>query len=174
MPHSSGIRLLDAATPTLVEQVRTLFRLYAAEFAGSIDESLCLQGFELELAGLPGRYGPPGGCLLLAMDGDLLAGCVAVRGLDPTTCEMKRLYVVPDYRGQRLGRRLVEAATRRAHCLGYARMLLDTLPEMAEAIRLYRTLGFVETDRYWDNPITRTIYLEKKLGTVGTEPDRAE
>ena len=59
-------------------------------------------------------------------------------------------------------------------CLGYARMLLDTLPEMAEAIRLYRTLGFVETDRYWDNPITRTIYLEKKLGTVSTEPDRAE
>ncbi len=105
---------------------------------------------------------------------DLLAGCVAVRGLDSTTCEMKRLYVVPECRGQRLGRRLVEEAILRARSLGYARMLLDTLPEMAEAIRLYRTLGFVETDRYWDNPITRTIYLEKKLGTVGHEPDRAE
>ncbi len=174
MPHSSGIRLLDAWTPTLVQHVRTLFRRYAAEFAGSIAESLSLQGFELELAGLPGRYGPPGGCLLLAMDGGLLAGCVAVRGLDPTTCEMKRLFVVPEYRGQRLGWRMVEEVVLRARSLGYARMLLDTLPEMAEAIRLYRTLGFVETDRYWDNPITRTIYLEKDLGTVGPEPYRSE
>ena len=81
------------------------FRRYANEFAGSIAESLCYQGFEAELAGLPGRYnGHPGGCHLMAMDGDLAAGYVALRGLDQATCEMKRL----EYRLQRLGRRLVE------------------------------------------------------------------
>ncbi len=168
------IRQVDAGGPILLEHARTLFRRYAIDFAGSIAESLCFQGFEAELAGLPGRYGPPGGCLLLAMEGVLPAGCVALRGLDQGTCEMKRLYVMPEYRRQRLGRRLVEELSRRAARLGYGRMLLDTLLEMAEAIRLYRTLGFVETDRYWDNPIKRTIYLEKTLGAAEHPRDRTE
>ena len=100
------IRFVVAATPEALNHARSLFRRYADEFAGSIAESLCFQGFEAELAGLPGRYGSPRGCLLLAMDGDLPAGCVALRGLDQATCEMKRLYVLPEYRSQRLGRRL--------------------------------------------------------------------
>ena len=174
MPASVGIRVVDAGGPILLEYARTLFRRYADEFAGSIAESLCFQGFEAELAGLPGRYGPPGGCLLLVRDGDLPAGCVALRRLDQATCEMKRLYVMPEYRGQRLGKRLVEEVLLRARCLGYGRMLLDTLPEMAGAIRLYRELGFVETDRYWDNPINRTIYMEKTLEAVDHPPYRAE
>lgn len=174
MPASVGIRLVDVEGPILLEHARALFRHYAAEFAGSIAESLCFQGFEAELAGLPGRYGPPGGCLLLATDGDRPAGCVALRGLNQATCEMKRLYVMPQYRGQRLGRRLVEEALLRAGRLGYDRMLLDTLPEMADAIRLYRSLGFVETDRYWDNPIDRTIYLEKTLLAVDRAPTRVD
>jgi len=150
-----------------------LFRRYADEFAGSIAESLCFQGFEAELAGLPGGYGPPGGCLLLAMDGELPAGCLALRGLDQATCEMKRLYVVPGYRGKQLAKFLVEQLVLRAARLGYSRMVLDTLPEMAEAISLYRALGFVETNRYWDNPIDRTIYLEKTIGSVDQPPNRA-
>ncbi len=91
MPGEAGIRLIDAEGPGLLEHIRSLFRSYAAEFAGSIAESLCFQGFEAELAGLPGRFGPPGGLLLLAMDGDHPVGCVALRGLDDATCEMKRL-----------------------------------------------------------------------------------
>jgi putative acetyltransferase len=173
MPGFVGIRLVDAEGTILLEHARTLFRRYATECAGSIAESLCFQGFEAELAGLPGRYGQPGGCLLLAMDGDIPAGCVALRGLDQVTCEMKRLYVLPQYRSQRLGRVLVQEVLLRAGRLGYSRMVLDTLPEMAEAIRLYRTLGFVETSRYWDNPIARTIYLEKRLQPVDTPPERA-
>jgi putative acetyltransferase len=172
MSASVGIRLVDAEGSILLEHARTLFRHYADEFSGSIAESRCFQGFEAELAGLPGRYGQPGGCLLLAMGGDLPGGCLALRGLDQATCEMKRLYVLPEYRSQRLGRRLVEEVLLRAECMGYSRMVLDTLPEMAEAIRLYQSLGFVETDRYWDNPIERTIYLGKTLGAVDNASTR--
>jgi ribosomal protein S18 acetylase RimI-like enzyme len=174
MPTSVCIRLVDAEGSILLEHIRTLFRRYADEFAGSIAESLCFQGFGAELAGLPGRYSSPGGCLLLAMDGDLPAGCVALRGLDQATCEMKRLYVLPEYRSQRLGRRLVEEVLEKAERLGYSRMVLDTLPEMAEAIQLYKALGFVETNRYWDNPIDRTIYLGKTLGAVGSNASNRE
>ncbi len=166
------IRVVVAATPEALDYTRSLFRRYADEFAGSIAESLCFQGFEAELAGLPGRYGPPGGCLLLAMDGGLSAGCVALRGLDQATCEMKRLYVMPEYRGKQLGKLLVEQLVLRAARLGYGRMVLDTLPEMAEAIRLYRSLGFGETKRYWDNPIERTIYLEKLMAPVERQQSR--
>ncbi len=167
---SAGIQLCDADGPKEVEYIRTLFRRYATEFAGSIAESLCFQGFEAELDGLPERYGPPGGCLLLAMDDEFPAGCVALRGLDQATCEMKRLYVVPEYRSQRLGKRLIEELLLRAARLGYRRMVLDTLPEMAEAIRLYRSLGFAETTRYWDNPIERTIYLERWIKPAEQSP----
>src|SRR5262249_51345680 len=142
-----------------LEQARHLFRSYAAEFAESIGASLCFQGFEAELAGLPGRYAPPSGCLLLAMEGDRPAGCVAMRDLSGGTCEMKRLYVTPEYRGRGMGRLLVEGVVGRAERAGYRRMVLDTVPEMAGAIALYREQGFVETTRYWDNPIEETIYL---------------
>ena len=126
-------------------QARRLFRAYAAEHAATIAESLCVQGFEAELAGLPGRYAPPSGCLLLAMVGDEPAGCVAMRDLGGGTCEMKRLYVAPEHRGRGVGRLLVEAVIRRAERAGYERMVLDTLPEMAGALALYRASGFVET-----------------------------
>ncbi len=174
MPDEAAIRLIEVEGPGLLEHIRSMFRSYATEFAGSIAESLCFQGFEAELADLPGRYGPPGGILLLAMNDNHPVGCVALRGLDEATCEMKRLYVIPEFRRIHLGKRLVEELVRRATRLGYSRMVLDTLPEMAEAIRLYRSLGFEETDRYWDNPIERTLYLEKRISSVeelkGSEP----
>jgi ribosomal protein S18 acetylase RimI-like enzyme len=139
------IRLVDAEGEEGLGHARHLFRSYADEFADSIAESLCFQGFEAELAGLPGRYAPPSGCLLLAMDGDAPAGCVALRDLGGGTCEMKRLYVAPGFRGRGVGRLLVEELVRRAERSGYRRMLLDTLPEMAGALALYRAFGFVET-----------------------------
>ena len=97
------------------------------------------------------------------MEGDVPAGCVAMRDLGGGTCEMKRLYVAPEYRGRGVGRLLVEEVLRRAERAGYRRMVLDTLPEMAGAIALYRAFGFVETAPYWDCPVERTIYLERRL-----------
>ncbi len=122
------IRVVEAADEVSAEQARWMFRSYAAEFADSIAESLCFQGFESELAGLPGRCGPPSGCLLLAMDDDRPAGCVALRDLGGGTCEMKRLYVVPEHRGRGVGRLMVEEVVRRGERAGYRRMVLDTLP----------------------------------------------
>ncbi len=161
------IRVTDAEGGARLDQARRLLRSYAAEFDGSIGASLCFQGFEAELAGLPGRYAPPSGCLLLAMEGDRPAGCVAMRDRPGGTCEMKRLYVVPEYRGRGIGRLLVEEVVARAERAGYRRMVLDTVPDMAGAIALYRRQGFVETTRYWDNPIEETIYFEKTLGIAG-------
>jgi ribosomal protein S18 acetylase RimI-like enzyme len=161
--NDPAIRVADAEGEPGLDHARRLFRAYAAEFAASIGASLCFQGFEDELAGLPGRYAPPSGCLLLAMEGDRTAGCVAMRDLGGGTCEMKRLYVAPEYRGRGVGRLLVEDLLRRAERAGYRRMVLDTVPDMIDAIALYRRLGFVETSRYWDCPVAETIYLEKVL-----------
>ena len=130
-----------------------MLRSYADEYAESIAETLCFQGFEAEVAGLPGRYAPPTGCLLLAMQGDRPAGCVAMRDLGGGTCEMKRLYVAPEFRGQGVGRLLVEDVLGKAERTGYRRMVLDTVPEMAEAIALYRRFGFVDTEPYWQSPV---------------------
>ena len=157
------IQVRDAGDEEGLDHARRLFGSYAAEFADSIAEALCFQGFEAELAGLPGRYAPPSGCLLLAMEGDVPAGCVAMRDLGGGTCEMKRLYVTGPYRGRGVGRLLVEELIRRAERAGYRRMVLDTVPEMAGAIALYRSFGFVEIPPYWACPIERTVYFEKSL-----------
>ena len=112
-PDGPEVRVEDAEGEVGVGHARRLFRAYAAEFAGTIAETLCLQGFEAEVAGLPGRYAPPSRCLLLAMAGDLPAGCVALRDLGGGTCEMKRLYVEPGHRGRGIGRLLVAEVIRR-------------------------------------------------------------
>jgi ribosomal protein S18 acetylase RimI-like enzyme len=160
------IRVVDAEEEGL-GHVRRLFRSYVAEYAATISESLCFQGFEAELAGLPGRYASPSGCLSLAMAEDAPAGCEAMRDLGDGTCELKRLFVVPPYRGRGVGRLLVEEGIRRGERAGYRRMALDTLPEMAGALALYRGLGFTETAPYWDCPVERTIYLERWRAGVG-------
>ena len=146
-----------------LDHVRRLFRAYAEEYAGSIGATLCFQGFEAELAGLPGRYAAPSGCLILAMEEDRAAGCVAMRDLGDGACEMKRLYVAPEYRGRGLGRALVEEILRRAERAGYERMMLDTVPDMPEAIALYRSFGFVDTAPYWSCPVEHTVYMAKEL-----------
>ena len=164
-PPDPSIRFVEveAEGEEVLDHVRRLFRAYAEEYADSIGATLCFQGFEAELAGLPGRYAPPTGCLILAMEEDLAAGCVAMRDLGDGACEMKRLYVAPEYRGRGLGRALVEEILHRAESTGYLRMMLDTVPDMPEAIALYRTLGFVETAPYWPCPVEHTVYMAKEL-----------
>ncbi|MBI4240431.1 MAG: GNAT family N-acetyltransferase [Candidatus Rokubacteria bacterium] len=151
--------IVQATTAGDIERARTLFR----EYERSLGIDLCFQGFEQELAGLPGAYAPPKGRLLFAVEGDTLAGCVALRPLGDEACEMKRLYVRPEFRGRRAGRLLATAALREARALGYARMRLDTLPSMKEAIALYRTLGFVEIAPYNANPVPGALFMELDL-----------
>jgi putative acetyltransferase len=161
------IRITDAEDEDRLDHARRLLRSYAEEYARSIAETLCFQGFEAEVAGLPGRYAPPSGCLLLAMQGERPAGCVAMRDLGGGTCEMKRLYVAAESRGRGVGRLLVEEILRRAERAGYRRMVLDTVPEMVEAIALYRSFGFIDTAPYWQCPVEKTVYLEKALSSQG-------
>jgi len=153
------MQIVQAESPGNIEKIRTLFREYE-EYLG-ID--LCFQAFEQELAGLPGRYAPPEGSLLLALDGDQAAGCVALRKLHDGVCEMKRLYVKRQYRGKGLGRALAERIIAAGSRLGYSLMRLDTLERLVAAIRLYESLGFETTEPYYPNPLDGVRYLELKL-----------
>jgi ribosomal protein S18 acetylase RimI-like enzyme len=155
-----SIRLADGASDC--DTARQLFREYAAWLA--ID--LCFQGFDEELATLPGAYAPPRGRLFLAERGDppRPAGCVALRPLksDATgaSCELKRLWVRPEFRGRHLGHALTEAALAAAREIGYTSMKLDTLPEkMPSAVAMYRSFGFEECPPYYHNPITGSLYM---------------
>jgi len=148
-----------ADLPRDLPVVRGLFE----EYASSLGIDLAFQGFESELADLPGKYRPPGGRLLLAWNGARAVGCVALRPLDARTGEMKRLYVRPEARGEQLGRRLAERICREAREAGYARICLDTLPMMASAQSLYESLGFLPTEPYVFNPIPGTKFLALDL-----------
>ena len=142
-----------------IAEVRRLFKEYGA----SLDVDLRYQGFEHELAGLPGAYAPPAGCLLLARDGTTPIGCVAVRPIESGICELKRLYVRPAHRGSGLGRALAVAAIERAAAAGHRAMRLDSLATMVEAQALYRSLGFVKIDPYNDHPVPGTRFMELAL-----------
>jgi len=156
------LRILPAESAGDIALAAALFREYAASLA--VD--LSFQHFEEELASLPGEYAPPEGRLLLAFrDGaERPAGCVALRKLEKEICEMKRLYVRPEFRGHRLGRALAEAVIAAARATGYHAMRLDTLPQMSEAQSLYRALGFREIPPYRFNPVPGTKYFELALG----------
>ena len=142
-----------------METVRGLFREYAAW----LQVDLCFQGFEEELAGLPGGYAPPMGGLWLAHVDGALAGCAALRPLDRGRGEMKRLWVRESFRGLRLGRRLAETVIAAGREAGYQRLCLDTLSFMDTARALYGQLGFTEIPAYYDNPLDDVRYLELPL-----------
>jgi GNAT superfamily N-acetyltransferase len=143
---------LDAET---VQTARELLREYQVE----LGVDLSFQGFESELAGLPGEYAPPRGCFLLARCDGAVAGCVGLRPVSPDECEMKRLYVRPAFRAAGVGRVLVERLIDEARAMGYRRMCLDTLPTMAKAQRLYESFGFSDIAPYRHNPIEGTRFL---------------
>ena len=142
-----------------LDAVRDLF----LEYAGSLNFSLCFQDFESELEGLPGAYAPPAGTLLLARIDGAVAGCVGVRPLDAGRCEMKRLYLREFARGCGGGRMLAERAIAFARSAGYTRMVLDTLPQMVAAMRLYYDLGFKRCAPYYNNTSINSTCLELVL-----------
>lgn len=153
------LRIDPAVSADDLTAARELF----LEYAATLGVDLEFQGFEAELAGLPGRYERPEGRLLLAWVEERVAGCVALRRLSPEVAEMKRLYVRPAFRGSALGRALVEAVIAEAKSIGYRRIRLDTLPSMSSARGLYRSLGFREIEPYTANPVPGTAFLELVL-----------
>jgi ribosomal protein S18 acetylase RimI-like enzyme len=153
------LKIAQAQSECDLQDARLLFEEYVA----SLGIDLGFQNFDQELAYLPGDYAPPEGQLLIARYGDELAGCVALRRLEPGVCEMKRLYVRPEFRGLRLGKSLVEAVIAEARVIGYVSMRLDTLPMMERAQKLYREFGFKDIAPYRHNPIQGAAYMELTL-----------
>ena len=150
----------QAESPNQIAGVSELF----LEYAQSLGFSLCFQNFDQELANLPGDYAPPEGCLLLAMQDGQPAGCVALHKLDGEYCEMKRLYVRPQFRGHGLGLTLAERVIADARQIGYKYLRLDTVePVMRAAVAMYRRLGFREIAPYRPNPIEGALYMELQL-----------
>ena len=156
------LRILPAESAGHIASARALFEEYAA----AMGVNFCFQNFAEELAGLPGRYAPPEGRLLLAWQDKRLAGCVALREFSPGICEMKRLFVRPAFRKQGVGRRLAVSVIAEARAIGHTHMRLDTLAVMREAIALYESLGFRRIDPYCFNPLPGVVYMELGLGNA--------
>jgi len=164
-----GFSIFQAESSAHIAQARELF----LEYAQSLGFSLCFQNFDKELAELPGDYAPPEGRLLLAECAGRLAGCAALHKIHSATadarsgfefCEMKRLYLRPQFRGKGLGRMLAERIIAEARQIGYRRMRLDTVePVMKDAVGMYRRLGFKEIAAYRENPQSGTLYMELEL-----------
>ena len=158
--------VIHARTAYEIDEVRRLFREYEAY----LNVDLCFQEFESELANLPGKYASPSGSLLLAMDGEKAIGCGALRSLGAGkehTCEMKRLYVRPEARGQGLGRQIAVRLIGEGIRHGYSSMVLDTLDRLEGAMHLYESLGFVRTGPYYKNPLPDAVYWKLDLGAQG-------
>jgi len=163
MHERSFFEIVPVRTAEDLAATVALFIAYAA----SLDVDLSYQDFDGELAAMPGQYAPPGGELLLAraLDGRPL-GCVALRPIEPAgCCEMKRLYVSPLARGFGLGKKLAEALIDAAKQIGYREMRLDSLPSMTGAQALYRKLGFVIAEPYYDTPVPGTLFMRRALGS---------
>jgi GNAT superfamily N-acetyltransferase len=160
---AAGYELREAIAPGDVEACRELF----IEYQRALGVSLCFQGFDRELAALPGDYAPPRGRLILALHRGAPAGCAALRPLFHRDAEMKRLYVRPAHRGSGLGRVLALRIVGEARSLGYETLKLDTLPRMHAAQRLYEKLGFRDTAAYNDNPVDGVRFMALALAASG-------
>lgn len=157
---SAALVIRPAESPEDIKQARELF----LEYAQSLGFSLCFQDFEKELETLPGKYAPPEGRLLLVEFDNALAACGALRRIDADNCEMKRLYVRPQFRGKGLGRVVAERLITEARSIGYRHMRLDTVePVMKSAVAMYRNMGFRNIDPYCTNPEAGTLYMELAL-----------
>jgi len=155
MPFS----ITEARWPDDRETVAALFR----EYVSALAEDISFQNVDEELTTLPGKYARPGGVVLIAWDGEEAAGAIAYRMVEPGVAEMKRLYVRPAFRGRGLGRELAEELIAEARARGYRTMLLDTLASMQSARALYRDLGFVPVEAYYDNPLPGVMYMALEL-----------
>lgn len=156
---SEKIKYTEARSADQYRQVKALF----LEYAESLEFSLGFQDFEEEMADMPGEYARPDGCILLALQSSKAIGCVALKKLEPDICEMKRLYVRPEFRGKRIGWKLSEMIIEEARKIGYKKMRLDTLSSMTEAISIYRSLGFYDIQPYRYNPFDDAVFLEMDL-----------
>lgn len=153
------LQVTQAQRADEIDIVRSLMR----EYQQRLGVDLSFQGFAAELDALPGSYAPPSGRLLLAWHEQAPVGCVALQRIDASRAEMKRLYVPPSARGLGVGRKLVAQLLSDAQAIGYSEVVLDTLPTMSEAQRLYRQFGFRDIEPYRPNPIAGTRYLGKML-----------
>jgi putative acetyltransferase len=155
------LTILQAENAEHIAAARQLIEEYAAW----LEFNLCFQGFEEEMQSLQGKYAPPAGRLLLALWDGKPAGVIALRPLEETEiCEMKRLYVRPEFRGHNIGRLLAQQVIREAAEIGYSRMRLDTVRgKMDAAIAMYRELGFKEIDPYYHTPIGNMLFMELAL-----------
>ena len=156
------LKIVQAETPEQIATARELI----VEYATWLEFNLCFQGFEEEMRTLPGKYATPQGRLLLALWAGRPAGVIALRPLEEGEglCEMKRLYVRPEFRGHRIGRALAECVIADATAIGYTRMRLDTIPgKMDQAIVMYRDLGFAQTVPYYSTPVGQTLFMERLL-----------
>ena len=153
------MQIVAATEPAQLEQVRLLFQEYWNSFAFNP----CFQNFATEVARLPGDYAPPGGALALAIVAGEPAGCVALRRFDGERCEAKRLYVRAAFRGQNLGKALLDWVIAQARALGYHEMVGDTMPVMSRALDMYQRAGFERTGPYAANPTPGAIYIRLRL-----------
>ncbi|MBR0577199.1 GNAT family N-acetyltransferase [Proteiniclasticum sp. BAD-10] len=161
-PHSipqPAIEIRHVSTSAEMESIRQLFVAYVQ----SLETDLAFQNFQEELYSLPGKYAPPKGALFLALVEGKAAGCIALRPMEDKICEMKRLYVDPEYRHLGLGKQLVEKILDEGQKLGYNCMRLDTLTSMTAALALYRAQGFQAIPPYTYNPLDGAIYMERRL-----------
>ncbi|MDH5433161.1 MAG: GNAT family N-acetyltransferase [Gammaproteobacteria bacterium] len=177
------MKIFHAQSEKEIDIARELFR----EYQNFLQVDLCFQGFEEELQSLPGKYADPNGVILLAEHNGNIAGCVALRPIEPSDCnspkcsdnkpvpvsegiekicEMKRLYVKDQYQGLSIGKKLAEMVIEQAQKLGYEKMQLDTLKRLDKAMTLYRKLGFYEISPYYANPLDEVVYWELDLQSI--------
>jgi ribosomal protein S18 acetylase RimI-like enzyme len=153
------VQIINAQTDAQYQHARYLFVQYAANLGFDLE----FQGFSRELATLPGDYRPPLGCILLAKREREYVGCVALRPFENQICEMKRLFVIPEHRGQNIGRSLACTVIDGARDMGYVKMRLDTVESMKAARSLYQSLNFRKIQAYCFNPLENPSYMELDL-----------
>ncbi len=155
------MNIVTARTPEHYQIAIGLF----SEYARGLGIDLSFQNFEKELETIPQMYGPPEGELFLIENNGDFTGCAAIRKLNHSTCELKRMYIQPQYRGLKLGKQLMDVALQTAVNLGYEYMKLDSLRRLTPALKLYQKYGFQEIEPYNFNPEDDVVYFERKLKT---------